>query len=332
MPPAFLAALHACGRACARNGSPRFALERVCLSGAGQRVVGSDAKVAVLAGPFPLPFADDRLVPAVPVFGCPELSSQTEAALGTADGVVAVRAGPWNVRLPVAAGRYPDVASYVPRQPRCSVGGIDEADARDLLSRIRDLPGGDADDRPLTLALDGVVTVLATDETRTERLPLPRSTAAGPPMRAALDRTVVARALNLGCLTVRVWTPDKPVLFEGDGFTVLVAPLTADEIVPDAPVTAVATVPPPPPPPTPSPEPDRSHLPRRSAMPSDPPAPACDPDSPLALAERLRQQLSDAHTAAAKLIAALRGRKKEQKALAQVYAGLKSLNLTPDRE
>jgi hypothetical protein len=37
-PPALLAALHACGQAAARHPTPRFALERVCLSGTGRRV------------------------------------------------------------------------------------------------------------------------------------------------------------------------------------------------------------------------------------------------------------------------------------------------------
>lgn len=63
-----------------------------------------------------------------------------------------------------------------------------------------------------------------------------------------------------------------------------------------------------------------------------PPPPPPDAPDPLALAEQVRQSLADAHTAAARLVAALKGRKKEQKALSQVYASLKSLRLAPDRE
>jgi hypothetical protein len=62
------------------------------------------------------------------------------------------------------------------------------------------------------------------------------------------------------------------------------------------------------------------------------PLPPADAPDPLALAEGLRQTLADAHAAAARLVAALRGKRKEQKALSQVFASLKSLNLTPDRE
>jgi hypothetical protein len=327
-PAKVLAALHACGQATVRNApTPRYALDRLCLSGKGKQVIGSDGKVAFLAGPFPLPFADDKLVPAVPVFGNPELTAQTEVSVGHADGVVAVKAGPWCVRLPVVPGRYPDVAAVIPRS-RPSVGGIDEADARELLSRLKGLPAGDDPDLPVTLVLAGGVSVLASDGERTERVKLPRSPAAGPPVRAALSRTALARALKLGCFTVKVWA-DRPVVFEGGTCTLVAAPLGEDAVVRDG-VEAVtpATPPTPPTPATPVEPPTHPAL-RRNIVKTDPPPRPHPPETPdpLALAESLRQSLADAHAAAAKLVVALRGRRKEQKALAGVYASLKSLNL-----
>ncbi len=336
-PAKLLAALHAWGLGTARNGStPRFALDRLCLSGAGKRVVGSDGKVALLAGPFPLPFADTKLVPAVPVFGCPELSAQTQVSVGIVEQTVAVQAGPWTVRLPVLPGRYPDVAAVIPKS-RPTVGGIDEADARDLLAKLNALPSPDDPSRPVTLVLNGGVTVLASDGERTERVRLPGSPAAGPSVRVALDRSIVSRALKLGCLTAKVWAADKPVVFEGAGYTLVAAPLGADDVVPDpvvrdpadteagtaSPPTHLATD-------TPNLHPQD----QRTIVKPEPPRPHPPPEAPdpLALAEHLRQALADAHAAAARLVAALKGRKKEQKALAGVYASLKSLNLTPDRE
>ena len=56
------------------------------------------------------------------------------------------------------------------------------------------------------------------------------------------------------------------------------------------------------------------------------PAGALDP---LAEAEALRATLADAAQQASRLVMTLRGRKKEQKALASVYSSLKSLNLGP---
>ncbi len=248
-PAKWLAALHACGQASARAGStPRFALDRLCLSGVSKRVVGSDGKVALLAGPFPLPFADDKLVPAIPVFGNPELSSQTSVSVATADGFVAVQAGPWCVRLPVLPGRYPDVAAVIPKS-RPTVGGIDEGDARDLLAKLNALPSLDDPSRPVTLVLDGGVSVLASDGERVKRVALSRSPAAGPPVRVALDRSILSRALKLGCLTAKVWAADKPVVFEGGACTLVAAPLGADDMVRDS-VEAVTPVPSPAPNPT----------------------------------------------------------------------------------
>jgi hypothetical protein len=243
-------------------------------------------------------------------------------SVGHADGFVAVRAGPWAVRLPVVPGRYPDVAAVVPRS-RPTVGGIDEADARDLLSKLKDLPGGDPD-HPVTLALAGGVSVLAADDRRTVQVAMPRSPAAGPAVRVALNRTALARGLKLGCLTAKVWAVDKPVVFEGGAYTLVAAPLGEDDVVRDR-VAAVTPATPPTPDDTPT-----HPVPWRTAVKTDPPPrphPPPETPDPLALAEHLRQTLADAHAAAAKLVVALRGRKKEQRALSQVFASLKSLQL-----
>jgi len=58
-------------------------------------------------------------------------------------------------------------------------------------------------------------------------------------------------------------------------------------------------------------------------------SPQAETPDPLAEAEALRSTLSDAAQHAARLVALLRNRKKEQKALSQVYSSLKSLNLGP---
>ncbi len=260
-PAKLLAALHACGQATARTSTPGYALDRLCLSGSSKRVIGSDGKAAVLAGPFPLPFADDRLVPAIPVFGSPEVSSQTQVSVGTADGCVTVHAGPWTVRLPVVPGRYPDVAAVIPKS-RPSVGGIDEADARELLQKLPTLPSPDDPARPVTLVLNGGVTVLASDGDRTVRVRLPRSPAAGHDVRAALDRSVLSRALKLGGFTVKVWAADQPVVFEGSGVQLVAATLGDDSVARDR-VDAVPS--PPTATPSPSPDPD-PQPPRRTAV------------------------------------------------------------------
>ena len=62
--------------------------------------------------------------------------------------------------------------------------------------------------------------------------------------------------------------------------------------------------------------------------PPDPP-PAGDLPDPLAEAEALRAALAEATARAGRLVAALKHQRKEKKALTQVWAGLKQLNLGP---
>jgi hypothetical protein len=224
-----------------------------------------------------------------------------------------VGAGPWRVHLPVdAGGRFPDVAGVVPRDPP-TVARIDPRDAAELRAA---LPGADADHAPVTLDLTDGVVVRGRDEDTgsTREVRLVRSAATGPPARAGVNRQALARALGLGCTTVRI-APGRPVVFEGVDKTLVVAALE----------------------PTPAADPTRPDAPhRRTAVRHEsnghPPAadpPAADPPDPLAAAEDLRAAALDMAAKASRLVAALKVRKREQKALTQAWSSLKALNLGP---
>ena len=158
---------------------------------------------------------------------------------------------------------------------------------------------------------------------------LARSPVTGPATRVALDRRALARVLALGCTALRV-TPGKALVGTGDGVTVLAALLD--------PELAVAPEPRAPSPDAAVPIPDLNPNPKRITTMKphetnghtpggrhDPPV--GDAADPLVAAEELRAALADAATKAARLVAALRQSKKEQKVLANVFAGLKQLNL-----
>jgi hypothetical protein len=318
-PPAFLRALHECGRATARE-SGRFALSRVQVRGRAGRVVGTDGRTALVWGGFDFPFADDLLVPALPAFGSRELAGE-EVRVGRIAAHLVVGTSPWRVYLPAdTAGRYPDVAGVVPRDAP-TVAGIDDRDAAELIRRLPGLPGADADDRPVTLDLDGGVAVRARDDAtgRVETIRLERSPSAGPPARVVLDRRALARALALGCVTVRV-APGKPVVFEGDQrmlVTVALDPALA------AGTDAADTK-------SPERRPAVSHETNGHTPTGRPDPPAGDAPDPLVAAEELRLALADALGQAGRLVAALKSRRKEQKALTQVWSSLKALRLGPE--
>ena len=318
-PVEFLSALHECGRTAAKNAT-RFALTRVQLKGKAGRVVATDGRTALLRDGFTLPFADDVLVPALPVFGARELAGERAVRIGRTATHLVVEAGSWRVLLPIdKAGRYPDVAGVLPRSaPTTAV--IDDRDAVELLEKLPGLPGGDDDHRPVTLAVDGGFVVRAGDAKgdAVREVRLRCSTASGPGVRAAIDRRVLARALALGCRTARL-TPDKPVVFECKDTILLTVTLD--------PALAVG------------PKPDTTHTNTRTqkeiAVKSEtnghPPNGRHDPPDadPLLLAEELRVALGDALAAASRLVAGLKHQKKEKKALTQVWSSLKALNLGP---
>jgi hypothetical protein len=324
-PPDLLCALHECGRTAAKE-SGRFALSRVQVRGKAGQVIGTDGKTALVWSRLDLPFTDDLLVPAVPVFGSRELAGDREVRVGRTSTHLVVAAGPWRVYLPVdKAGRYPDVAGVIPKDAQ-TVAGIDDTDAAALIDAMPDLPGAGDDCRPVTLDLDGGVVVRARDEAtgKIDQMRLEGSPSAGPHSRVVIDRRVLARALSLGCVTVRV-TPDRPVVFEGHCKTLIAAALDPSLAVEPGEANDVNTA--------------DTHTPERRTdvkhetnghTPNgrhDPPA--AEPPDPMAAAEELRTALADATAKATRLVAALKYKKKEQRALTQVWSSLKALNLGP---
>ena len=317
----FLAALHACGMTTAREPG-RYALSRVQVRGKAGQVVGTDGRAALVWGGFALPFGDDALVPAVTAFGTPELARERDVRVGRTETDLVVAAGPWRVVLPVeAGGRFPDVAGVVPRDAP-TVANIDPRDAAALAAALPGLPGAAAEHHPVTLDLrGGVVVVRGRDETTGEcrEVRLDRSPATGPPARVGVNRTLLARALTLGCLTVRV-APGKPLVFEGGDVRLIVAALEHDPAAePVRPTTVNVS------------ERRTDMNPQTTGNPMngrhDPPP--ADPPDPLAAAEELRAALADATAKANRLVTALKTRKREQRALTQAWSSLKALNLGP---
>ena len=320
----FLSALHEAGRTSSREDG-RYALSRVQVRGQKGQVIATDGKVAVVYSGFTFPFAEDVLVPALALFGCPEVRDGYPVRVGRTAAHLVVTLGDWTAWLAVApAGKFPDVAAVVPRRAPTTVA-LGDWDAVGLIGVLPTLPGQGHEHRPVTLdaVAGGVLVLHAADGTGARTVPCPNSPVQGPSARAVLDRRVLARALVLGCRTLHL-TPGKAVAFAAADLTVVAAPLDPDmgtDAVPAPPAPCLIT-------PVPQPELERS-----SAMKPhetngtgrhDPPAEAADP---LAAAEDLRAALADAAAKAGRLVATLKAGRKEKKALATVYAGLKQLNL-----
>ena len=322
----FPSALHEAARTSSREDG-RYALSRVQVRGQKGQVIATDGKVAVVYSGFTFPFAEDVLVPALALFGCPEVRDEYPVRVGRTAAHLVVTLGDWTAWLAVApAGKFPDVAAVVPRRAPTTVA-LGDWDAVGLVGVLPTLPGQGHDHRPVTLDAvgGGVLALHAADGTGARTVPCPNSPVRGASARAVLDRRVLARALVLGCRTLHL-TPGKAVAFAAPDLMVVAAPLDptlGGDPVPVPPAARLIT-------PVPDPEPE---LERSSAMKPhetngtgrhDPPAETADP---LTAAEELRAALVDAAAKAGRLVAALKAGRKEKKALVNLYTSLKQLNL-----
>ena len=77
VPARLLEALHEAGRTSSREDG-RYSLSRIQVRGQKGQVIATDGKVAVIFGKFAFPFAEEVLVPAVPLFGCPEVRDEKD--------------------------------------------------------------------------------------------------------------------------------------------------------------------------------------------------------------------------------------------------------------
>jgi hypothetical protein len=242
--------------------------------------------------------------------------------------------GPWQVWLAVdREGRFPDVQAAVPRSCPTRVT-FDDRDVAELVRALGGLPGERGESRPVTLDLGPHVGVRGRDDQAGDsaEVPLPHTTAAGPPCRFVLDRAHLGRALALGFRELRVSSPERPVAFRDPDRVFVAATLDPALVVPRAggPDVAPASTAIAPSPAIPTNPERRIPMPTRDAPPPDRnghPAPAGEPFDPVAEAEALRADLADAAARAHRLVAALKQFRKERRALTSAWSSLRQLNL-----
>ncbi|HEY2908638.1 MAG TPA: hypothetical protein VGI99_00240, partial [Gemmataceae bacterium] len=319
-----LRALHECGRTAARE-SGRFILTHLQIDGAKGRIVGTDARHALVWQGLTFSFTETVLVPAVPVFGCRELAATGEScSVGVSRGEFVVAAGPWTVFLPTNIdGKYPDVTPLLLKPGSGRVATLDSRDAAELLSVLPELPGRNEKDTPVTLDLErGVVVVRGRDsETRAFReVPLRRSRAGSEPVKISVNRSFLARILELGCHTLRINPTGSLISAEAADRLYFVATLGPESSEPE--------------PKSPSPLPSGSTPMKPSETNGAAPAGRHDPPvdeliDPIVEAEALRVAVAEVGTRLGRLLVALRGVKRERKTLTSIWHGLKQLNLGP---
>jgi hypothetical protein len=216
VPPGFVQALADACRSAAQLDSSYF-LTNIQLQGTQGVIVATDGRQLLSQSGWPLPWPEEVLVPASSVFACKELSDAGAVAIGKTDTHVTLQVGHWLLHLPIAKkGRYPPAEKVIPRREDASLDcHLDPDDCTFLARSLARLPGAHEEFAPLTLDLNGQVCIRAraADQDRAVELILARSTATGNPVRLAMERTLLARAMQLGLTELVLSGAETPVLF-----------------------------------------------------------------------------------------------------------------------
>lgn len=233
--PGLWKALADATQSAAREGL-RYALDRLQLRGHTGTMVATDGRQLLLQKGFRFPWTEDVLLPSSPVFACPELPDDLPVSVGRTPTHIHFQAGSWTLLFAIdAQGRYPNAEQVLPAlKGPFTRWRIDPADAAFLAHTLPRLPVRQEDGAPVTVDLNGqaVVRARATGQSRATEVLLARSEAAGPPVRFAINRRFLARALQLGLTEVSVVKPDAPLLAQDERRQLVIMPLGPDLVLP----------------------------------------------------------------------------------------------------
>jgi hypothetical protein len=318
-----LQALDVAAHTASRDRS-RFACNRILLRGKDGAVIGTDGRQLLVHKGFPLPWPDERLLPALPVFGCRELSQEAGIRLGLVDDMVTLEVGPWLLALQTdRSASYPNVDKVILAAGACSTRlHLAAEDVKVLLQALPHLPAQDDPYRPVTVDLTGTLSVRARGEKGpVEEVTLPRSHREGPALQVVMDRRYLVRALRLCFTEVHISTATQPLLCKDARRTYVWMPLSDAVPVPPARRRAIHAHPDNPrrAPAMPTNEPRGNDAPRNGS------AAQGEPCDPVLEAEELRGQLQSALARTSRLIATLKQQRRESRAVRAAMASLRRL-------
>ncbi len=211
--------------------SPRYSLECIQLQGNHGKILATDGRQGLVRSGYTFPWSDNLLIKGRPIFGCRAIPHDQPVEVGKTDTHVVIRAGAWTIYSEIQKeARFPDLQRVIPTDGEVSTRlRLDPADARFLESALERLPGGDEPNSPVTLELNGRISVRASAADQTEQvteLILSRSSYTGSPLCIATNRVLLDRALRLGFTEVGFAGVDSPFVCRAEGKMFTVQPLS----------------------------------------------------------------------------------------------------------
>lgn len=338
LPPEFLQALDDAMQTASRE-SFRYATHRVQLRGSTGQLIATDGKQLLIQSQFKFPFKEDLMVSRIMAFGSNVLPPGKPVMIGRTGKFLTIQVGFWTFHLAIdGQARFPRTEEVIPKAKPVTVFQVAAAEREFLLQVLPKLPGEKDENAPVTLALNGhaVVRAKADGQSRTTELVLEKSQISGKATRFATSRAYLIRALELGFREMAVVSPDTPILCRDESRLYLWMPLGEKAALKPA-VNALRITPPtngqhPSAVPTPwrkpamsSNGPNHHPLPARPALPAPPTTNGAPPLSVVEEAEALQGLLREALPRIARLVAALKQQRKQQRLVSSTLASLRQL-------
>jgi hypothetical protein len=225
--------------------SARYALDMMQLQGGRGQLVATDGRQLLVRSGFTLPWPEDLLIKARPIFACRSLPRGEPVEVGRTESHVFLRVGPWTVSCVIQRDvRFPAVERVIPSASEVGTRlRLDPADARFLESALGRLPGSEEVNSPVTVDLNGAIAVRAAapdQPSEVTELLLSRSSYAGSPLCICTNRALLGRALRLGYTEIGFTDAETPFVCRDTGRVYAVQPLSGGSAPgPDAHVTRI---------------------------------------------------------------------------------------------
>jgi hypothetical protein len=202
------------------GGAGRISLTHIQLRGKEGDICATDGRQLLIQGGFKFPWKDAVVLSRTGVFSAEELYQGEIVCTARSQSHVLFRVGPWTVAIVIAtAVRFPDVNAVVPKPSSNATRWFVNAEEAAALSKVLDkLPGAGDEHAPITLDLGRsvVIRAQAENEKPCTDVVAQRSRTEGRPMRIAMDRRILKRALDLGFSCLQITAPDKPILCQDE--------------------------------------------------------------------------------------------------------------------
>lgn len=192
----------------------RYALNHLRLRGSDGQIAATDGRQLLVQDGFTFPWDDELLIPANRLLTTSTLAGGEAVEIGRTDDWVTLRSGSWSVWLRIEkTARFPQVDDHLPPISNAATTlHLSDADAEFLTNAVKRLPATDDYNSPLTVDLNGAVSVRAKgpeDQTPTE-IVLSGSRRDGEAVRFNTNRDYLARAARIGFRTVHIFGQEAP--------------------------------------------------------------------------------------------------------------------------